>query len=482
MYNKEQYILYSTLSESNLASELQLCKFIKKYEDGKMSQQKITLINNEVDNIFNNEPNINQINETYIGKIFKTRSFNLKPLFLELIYNLVGKRWSEQSNKVTLEKLDKWEDGIMRHGFYKGFNLTKSDIEQLIKYIKKHPQYIEDNSYDIYYSRKKFTDYCKKEFDIKQTEEDIIEKLDSYNDGSYTQLPYSIDTIVHYCIQNEWFDLWLEIYEILSYAPLQGRIIYDIKTVEQLLMVVEAEKKQNIKHRKVFAFLLRNMAFELFINQHDLLERNAENEQLNKSQIKQVKKALQYWIEHKDEYLQKFVNEFLSVFFEKDEILRWLSEKERIASSKSGVYKESEIILINKIWEIIQSKSIQLIEVNSTDIQTLFSYIYHIDCNKLTHKQCAKIIKKMCELIYTTENLYINWNFSDESFKQMRAVNSYIKYSETDSIILAKKYLLENEGYKTTIPQHLMLHRANKIWLSAMMLQVEDSEAPEVDF
>lgn len=470
------YNIFSSRMESNAALEMQLLDIINAYNTSILPGIPIDKLNEEAEKIYTEEPNVNSYDEEHIGELFSIDNYGKQRLVLELIYYIVGTRHAQESEKVTIQQLDKWGDAVMRHGFYIGFNLRREDISRLITEIEANPKYIDANTRDINHFRSDYANFNKKEFGEDLTEDKILEKIHPYNDGAYTELPVSINTMVLCCIENGWFDLWLAIYELLTYAPLQGRMIYDLQTIEQLIGVVEAENKQHVKRHKIFANLLSNRAFELFIRQQDFLERNARNEELNNTHIELAKEALALWKTHRSEYMNALVKEFLGVM-SMDDVLAWLSEKNRMASAKRGIYKERDINLIHDIWEATQTqKGVIPIDVDKSDLNTLLSYVYNTDIEKLAQDTCNEIIQAICKHIYTDEQIYVGWDFSDESIKQMRAVYACLVKSGQDFIGLARRYLLVNEGYKTTLEKHIKLQQAHKIWLSAMMLQIEDAQ------
>ena len=463
--------------ESNAAFEMRLLEFIDAYSAGSVTDIPLKILNQEADKVYSEEPDINSYDEERIQELFSIEDYSKQRLVLELIYYIVGQKWSVRSKDVTIEKLDEWGDAVMRYGFYKGFDLTREDVERLIEEIEKNPRYIADNTRDINSRRGEYAKYYQTEYGESVTDETIIKKIHPYDDGAYTELPESINTMVRCCIKNEWYDLWLKIYELLGYAPLQGSIVYDLKTIEQLLGVILAEKDHHTTRRSVFADLLSNRAFELLINQQDLLERNARNDELDNNHIALAQKALAFWMAHRSEYMHTLVKELFLGVMSMDDVLKWLSEKNRMASGKRGVYKERELSLIHDIWTVIQTqKDFVPIDVDKSDLNTLLSYIYNANIKKLTKDTCDEIIQAICKHIYKDEHMYIGWDFSDESIKQMRALYSCLVTSGQDFIGLAMPYLSVNEGYKTTIEKHIKLQHAQKIWLSAMMLQAEDAQ------
>ena len=483
--NKEmtiEYNIFSSCMESNAAFEMQLLEVIHAYNTGCLTDIPLDVLNQEADKVYREEPDINSYGEERIKELFSIEEYDKQRLILELIYYIVGKRWTAQSNQITLEKLDHWGDAVMRYGFYKGLNLTRDDILRLIEHINNDPKYIEDNSRDVNYRRKEYAKRYQDLFGINQTEDEIIEKIHPDNDGAYTELPESVTTMVHCSIKNEWFDLWLAIYDLLGYAPLQGRIIYDLKTIEQVLGAILVEKDQHTTRRKIFAHMLSNRAFELFINQQDLLERNTQNNYFTPSQLKKAQEGLRNWKEHKNEYINGFVDLLLGTF-STDEVLSWLSKKERNAASKRGVYKERDLSLIHDIWTAIQTqKEIVPIDVEKSDLNTLLAYVYNVDIAKLSKDTCGKIIRAICKHIYTDEHMYIGWDFSDESIGQMRAVYSCLEKSGLSGIGLAQSNIPITEGYNATIDKHFRLQFAHKVWLSVLMLQAEASDDPVNEF
>lgn len=463
--------------ESNAAFEMRLLEFIDAYNAGSLTDIPLEILNQEADKVYSEEPDVNTYDEERIQELFSIEEYDKQRLILELIYYIVGQKWSVRSKDVTIEKLDEWGDAVMRYGFYKGLNLTRGDIERLIDNIEQNQKYIANNTRDINSRRGEYAKYYQTEYGESVTDETIIRKIHPNDDGAYTALPESINTMVQSCIKNEWYDLWLKIYELLGYAPLQGSIVYDLKTTEQLLGAVLAERAQHTTRRKVFAYLLSNRAFELLINQQDLLERNAINDELDRQHIELAKEALGLWMAHRSQYMHTLVKELFLGVMSMDDILKWLSEKNRMASGKRGAYKERDVMLIKELWEIMQAQAgVPHIDAEKADLNTLMTYIYNVEQEKMTKEQCSEIICKICKCIYTDEHMYIGWDFSDESIEQMRAIYSCLFKSGLDFIGLSMPFLSVNEGYKTTIEKHIKLQRANKIWLSAMMLQAEEAQ------
>lgn len=340
--------------------------------------------------------------------------------------------------------------------------LTREDITRFMRDLQNDPSYITANIRDIHHRSPEYADFCQKEFGEGQTETDIIKKIYPYHDGAYTELPDCIETIVHSCIMNGWYDLWLALYELLGYAPLQGRIVYDLHKPEQLEKVIAAEKDKPVKHRKIFASLLCHRAFELFASPQDP-EHTQKKEEAT--------------------CMHTFVSELLLAIHTPDEVISWLSQKEREAAGKRGIYKKRDVKVINAIWQNIHSQEKALdITVENSDLNALLSYVYHTDMNTLSVDKCCEIIRAICKHIYTSEHMDVNWDCSNESFEKMRAVDACLVKSGLCGINLAETNMPVTEGYKATTESRIKLQRAHKIWLSALMLQAESSDDPVNEF
>lgn len=468
------YQILSTRLESYMEFDLRLLRFIEQYEAGEVHVNQ-ELLDACVRKVIEEKPNMNDFREEQIGEILQIENYDQERLLLELIYYIAGRQMAKDISKVTLQDLDEWGDCVMQHGFYIGFNLNEKEIDRLINDAKTIPNYITSNVRDVNMRNAEFIKYCKDNFGDELTEDEILGNLNIYNDGAYTALPESIDTILYYCIKNEYHDLWLRIYEELKYAPLQGAMIYGVKTVEYALALVDAENKKQVKRRKVFASLMRKRLFNLFIEQEDVIESNTKNEFVIAEYKKEIEEVLRAWRDNKKDYIWHFTEALLLPTFTTDELQQWLSDRTYFASNKKGIYKQREIELINQIDEHVRmlGKGVD-VNIKNMKLRDLFYHVSHADITKLTPATCNQLIDLICEHIYTEKEMYISWCFDDESLSIMRAVYSCFQESESKDIDKAAPYIVTYEGYKSFCDQSIRLLRGQNLWLSIMMVGLEN--------
>lgn len=474
LMNKTYQIL-STRQENYMMFDLRLLRFFEQYEAGEVHVNQ-ELLDACVRKVIEEKPNMNDFREEQIGEIFQVENYVQERLLLELIYYIAGRQVAKDASKVTLQDLDEWGDCVMQHGFYIGFNLNQKEIDRLINEARTLPHYYLSNVSDVNMRNAEFVKYCKDNFGDELSEDEILGNLNIYNDGAYTALPESIDTILYYCIKNEYYDLWLRIYEELEYAPIQGALIYAVKTIEYGLSLIDAENTKPVKRRKVFASLMRKRIFRLFIEQQESLENNAKNEFIIAEYPKEADDALHIWCKNKHDYIRHFTEALLLPTFTLDELLLWLSNKTYYASSKKGQYKQREIELINQIDEIVRTHhGMAEVNIEKMKLKDLFYYVSHEDITKLTTATCDQLISLICEHIYTEDGMYISWSFDDESLSTMRAVYSCFKKSASKDIDKGASYIVRSEGYKSSCNQNIRLLRGQNLWLSIMMTGLENN-------
>lgn len=477
------YNILSTTSETNAAFELKLYAFLQEYEKHRISSDALHKLESLIDGIYNTEPNINTITEELIGQTLQIDDYDLQRLYLELVYYIVGKRHAEDSQNVTIHKLDKWGDCVMQHGFYLGFDLTRNDVERLINDIQAIPSYIANNSRDINLRYSEFANYYQTDFNNYQTDDELIKKISPYNDGAYTELPESISVILLYCQKHQWYDLWLKIYDFLMYVPLQGAMVYGISMIEDILGIIRAVNGSTatIKHSKVLSYLLNRRAFTLILNQEDLLERQTHNEQLDTNLIECAKEFLAEWYSHKQANIEECVFANLMHSFSPEEIITWMSRMYDMASNKRGHYRDCEIRLLNEYYKIIQHNTdITTVQIDNFNLHALLYYVSHVEIERLSKEKCEALIRDICQHLYTDERMYLTWGFDNESFAQMRAVYACLNKSGMNGIDMAKEQVALYD--KSTLETQIQIQSAHKYWLAILILKVEDSETALNDF
>lgn len=461
--------IFKTYTESNLIFELELMHFVHQ----QMPQNWEQLINESIEYVIKEQPNLNDFNEEKIGEIFQETSYNTQRLLLELIYFRVGKRLATDTSRLTLEQLDEWGDSVMRQGFYRGYTLSETDINRLIDEIYQNPKYILHNVYDINCRAPQFAKYCIEEFKEDLSENQIIDKINLYNDGAYTILPDAVTTLHMYILKNNVYESWIHLYELLQYVPIQGALISHLNTVEECLAIIEAEEKNHVRFPKVFAYLMRERVFELFKKEQDLLERNSKIETLNDEDRKIGERLLEDWDGKKNEYIKCIVASWLQVF-DLIELEEWLSKKYNHAVAKNENFKNIDLELLRKIESFLmpEIRSIR-VDYDNMSLQTLLYHVSHMEVP--SKEECEQGIRQICDKIYTEEHAFISWRLDEDSFKEIRAVAEWLKKSEKDGIDLMKKYIQYNEGYNSSIEKHIRIQQGNKWWLSILMFQTEDN-------
>ena len=91
-----KYKLYASRTESNLKSELDLLKAISDYQrDASIMGISDADIQELVNHILESRPDRNQMQAEEIKRRFNVQGYNECRLILDVVYYLVGRKWSE---------------------------------------------------------------------------------------------------------------------------------------------------------------------------------------------------------------------------------------------------------------------------------------------------------------------------------------------------------------------------------------------------
>lgn len=470
--NINRNIIYKTRSETNAVFELKFFEYIDMYKKGVFSTELIQKIDGEVQYVIANLPNINDYDEEEIGNRLNVMMYEEQRLLLELVYYIVGERLSNQSSTVTLEQLDAWSDCIMRHGFYIGYTLKDNDISRLLNTLKDRGEYILQNSHDIELRRNEFIEYCTKELGDDKTDDEIISKINIYNNGGYTDLPESVNVIAKAILTNKHYDLWLQLFDVLKYMPLQGRLINDISTLEECCNILKCLSTTEIQRKKLFAYLMRDKAYELIEKEPDFLERNSNNEHLDEGHKKVALSLLEEWNQKKQEQIRSIFQGYLpDLMPDNEENILWLSLQHRHIKGLQGVYQRRKKDILKSIENVIDWQQFEKIDFFEHNLVDIIYYISHVEIK--TKEQCEKYVRCICNKIYEEEKMYIPWDLDEDSFAEIRAVYSLLKKSGLDGCDLAQPYMQHVEGYGASCERALRIFRGDKLWLSILLLGTE---------
>lgn len=478
---QRKYEALRTRSGYNLYSELHLLSAIEKYEaDGFILPKYQQAFEEQVAYIAQNCPNINDISNKNIGKIFHTQKTERQDTIRDLIYFEVGKQESRNAAEVTLSKLATWADACMEHSFYIGYQIPKDRIKELINDMPAVEQII-DKSRSMYCSRDELLQMCQTSFDMNLSEDELISNVNIYNDGAYTLLPLGIDDLIWFCQREKYWDLWLDIYEKLCYIPLQGYMFYRLQSVEECIELQDEFGRKDRKKAKVFAFLLRAREFELFREEECVLIANREDKDLKDNGVKNYLEFVwamsKEWEQKYSEYVQKCVA-FGYRYFNHEDFIGWITKKREFTTHKATIYAQIENKFLDCIENIIKNRVVMPNVLDNLTLQELLTYTKLL-ANNISKEDAKRLINAICDVIFLGDNLSKQWTLDEKGLEEIRCVYECLELSGEDGYDLMVARRQPDEGYQRSYDAVLKTYRSDSLWLSVLMLQGEYHESPE---
>lgn len=135
MFEPDRYIdkRLCFMTGALLAEDVSLAQAVARYrEDGFFSRENHAKFTDIVHRIVREQPNLNVWKEEEVGKAFGCERYEDQRLILELAYYEAGRIMSEDSERVTLEDLQKWADCTMKHGFFLGYEMGKGNLGRFV--------------------------------------------------------------------------------------------------------------------------------------------------------------------------------------------------------------------------------------------------------------------------------------------------------------------------------------------------------------
>lgn len=467
-----KYKLYASRTESNLKSELDLLKAISDYQrDASIMGISDADIQELVNHILESRPDRNQMQAEEIKRRFNVQGYNECRLILDVVYYLVGRKWSEDKSKHTIKELAFSEEN-MWHGFYLGFSMSHEELAALANQIDASDELFLLRCRSMTVDRDLFVNFCRQELGENKTDEEIISKISHYNDGSYIELPPGVATLSSIILKEDALDIWTELLCDLRYFPLQGSIIYSLNTIEQCMEVWEILAKKGYGRFKVVAYLLRDQMQRLMVKETEMLERNAQSDQLDKADVEYGQNLLKEWNLKFDDNTQRLVKLWIDALGIQ-ETAKWFSnEMGRLAGrpAKFVEYDTKVVAAIEKFIKPCVELSNQ--SIGAADYQTLTFYMKVAAERGEKSEVCRELVSSFCRLTYNSR--YIpQLKLEEQTFDLLRNIYTCVLLSRIDgmSMVMSERYPME--GYHVDWDKAFRSCSADSIWFSVLLLQTE---------
>lgn len=385
-----------------------------------------------------------------------------------VVFYRAGKEKHKRTQLSIKELGELWEN--CGADFFLGYIPERAELEGFIKeadwdaYLK--------NTRDMEGNNAILLKSVKEAYMDSKCDEDIIKGICHFNDGSYLELPDSVEVLVWMIILQQRWDLYVKVLGKLKYFPYQGCLIHWLRTVEDCEAI--ASQLHNVEHEEVLQYLLREQVFYLLYEQENCLKSNIENT-LPKRWADKPVELLDQWNNNKVPMLRKFTDKWLDVFGA-EKMSEWVSGKFRHAIGKAEQYRKFD----EKILEVIDSKvktelNFPEIDLDGKDLPTLFNYASTATVVNMSDEVMMSIFRAIVSKVYKTM-ICPEWKLNEKGFELARSVYHLIPAGKTDGVRLLKQKHKPQEGYKVDGDKAFEAAFGESFLLSVLLLQVEESE------
>ncbi len=460
-------------TDCNLQFGLLLADYISRYESGEMfSDEQRGIFDNLVGRIIKERPDMNELPDEEIGRLFGTQKFDEQTALKDLAYYQVGKKLSDNEVCHTLDYLD-FVDENMEHGFYLGFALSPGVLAALLEDVKTKGDMVVMESRMMNERPKDFYQFCKQRLNEKFSDDEVIATANLYNNGDYTELPGYVSVLGHIMLVQGNIDLWTELLCSLRYYPLQGALLHQLHTTERCMKVIEILEGKECSRKKVLAWLLRSRASHLLVQEWEYLERNADNKDINENNQTLAQEELANWKAGVEDTVKKLVGQWIKVFGNA-EMSEWYSGKQARVKTMARRFAEYEQRVIGIVGEVLSSViTIDEEMISGKDLSTLLYYTTLLEQGKVSKALSPSLIRAICHQVY--HQRYVpDLKLSEDNLAMLRSIYRCLLVSGEDGykLMANERYADDGriEGY--SIDYHIS--RGDSFWMSVMILATEE--------
>lgn len=470
-----KYTQYASKSESNLKDELELLSAIDAYNKGEIIEGiDMALVQELADRIYNDRPGRNEVSDEKVMGMLPTKDYQKARLMKELAYYEVGRRWSQYKDVHDLKNLEFIEEN-MNHVFFLGLEMEPKMLSELTNKIDATNENFLLRCRSMEVDRERFVQFCQKELDDDISNKEIIQKINHYNNGAYLELPLGTRTLGTILLRENALDIWCGLLINLHYFPIQGSLIYSLKTVEQCLAVWRLLLKKNYHRFEVVAYLLRDHMMRLIVKEGDLLERNSQSDLLAGDDLEYGKQLYASWHDNAPKYAEKMTGLWIETFGAQ-EMASWYSNMRARLEGRQRGFVENEMKCIELVEKFLTPAiTFNHDSVTAADFQTLLYYMKVAMKREEKGDLCRDMVERLCHLSYN-ERYIPQLKLEEHSFDILRQIYYCFISSDTDGLSMMIKERYPMEGFAVDFDKAYRSCSADSLWLSALLLQTETTE------
>lgn len=420
-------------------------------------------------------PKLNFLNTDTIQKEFQVKRYEKAITIENLILYRVGQWYSGIfKNRPTFETLDRIGYSF-HYGFYFGFQITEDDIDSLIRFLPEKKDYVLQKSEICSITKDELRRLCEEQLTSEITDEQIISLMSPYNEGSYIVLPPSLYIIGGYIIQHGCWSKWAQLVELLCFFPFQDAFIYQLRTTDDCLSALKETKVSDIKHKKVIIHLLRERFFHLLYEEYEHLNKLICNKELiRQDKEKSIEATYKSWWNG----IEGVIKEYFELSKEElglNEMSKWYVKKEGTYRDRPSNFIGNILWALDKLKPLIQNALINKeMDVSSADFNTLLLFAKEASKQDMSQGYYERLIIQIVTILYS-DNFIQPIKLDKNGIEIYRSLYICLNKSKLDGWELACSQRINFEGYKTDYSLASKSAQGDSIWLSVLLLQIENS-------
>lgn len=458
-----------------LASELNLLDAISLYQEGKfLKEEQVPVFREFIETILSEKPDLNQYPAYEIGRMFKVRKYEQKETIKNLAYYEIGKIWSKEAMKHTLNDFAFISEN-MESGFYIGYQPDYDAIRKIIGEIDGRDENFLKKCRSMHIERDKIGEYMRCEFSDELSDDDTISRINLYNDGAYTELPLGVGTLGWFLLRDNHLDLYAELLDRLYYPPLRGVLIYETNRLVQCIQLWDILKKSNSSRRKVLGYQLREQMLRLLSKETETLENNKNNENLPEDYRQTASSLFDKWHEQRSQMASECVPRWIDCFGI-TEVSGWYGRHKAFTDSKNPKYVTHEIDALGLIENILTNYvALDSDKFADSDIKTLLYYARVAVIRKASKDICAELMKNICKHVYSDKYVW-PFKLDETSFSTVRDLYHCLLMSGCDGMRMMFEFRCPTEGYGIDHQAAYRAHVGDAFWFPVLVLLTEETK------
>lgn len=407
------------------------------------------------------------IDDEFIREKYGVSDMATAMLLREIAFYKAGRDASVAHPSPTMDYLADVEEN-MGDVFFDGYKPERDSLAKLIEELNGKALCIAGESRCVEYRKDALQELCRN-LDTEHNEDEIIKKMNLYNDGSYIVPPPAVCALSGLLREYAYWEEYYRLLEVLRYFPLQGSLIKGIGNVKDIMDVIKVADAHN--GCKSLHYLMREQCFAKLCEEAIILEQNAKNRHLPDQDRSYIESVLENFKSRRSEYIKEMTDIWLSVFG-KEQQTDWLSRKESEAEQKPQKFRAWELEIVKMMSEayVITPAEISAFNLDNKSYFELITLARIVDDKDV----CGQIVKALQKSIFS-DDFYPPTTINDTWLEQARVVYRCLNKSGVDGLSMLKEKRRPFEGYRVDLSASMHNVKQEAYWMAILLLSLEDS-------